>query len=184
MSHTALLIIDIQNDYFPGGLMELDQTEQAASHAASILNHFRENQMPVFHIQHKSVSEGSTFFLPDTHGQKIHKFVKPKDNETVIVKNFPNAFVQTGLYEQLKEQKITKLVITGMMTFMCVDATTRVAKDLGFECCLIHDATAARDLEFGGHQVTAAQVKTSFLASLSMICDQVISCEDYLVSQT
>jgi len=67
---------------------------------------------------------------------------------------------------------------------MCVDATTRVAKDLGFECCLIHDATAARDLEFGGHQVTAAQVKTSFLASLSMICDQVISCEDYLVSQT
>jgi nicotinamidase-related amidase len=70
-----------------------------------------------------------------------------------------------------------------MMTFMCVDATTRAAKDLGFHCTLIHDATGARALEFNGHSVTADQVKTSFLSALSMICDRVTSCEDFLKSE-
>jgi nicotinamidase-related amidase len=100
------------------------------------------------------------------------------------VKNFPNGFVQTDLHEMLKEQKIKKLVITGMMTFMCVDATTRAAKDLGFHCTLIHDATGARALEFNGRSVTADQVKTSFLSALSMICDRVTSCEDFLKSES
>jgi nicotinamidase-related amidase len=184
MKDIALLIIDIQNDYFPGGKMELDKVTEAAEKAADMLTHFREKKLPVFHIQHESVSEGSTFFLPGTEGQKINKLVKPIENETILVKNYPNGFVQTGLHEILKGQKIEKLVITGMMTFMCVDATTRAAKDLGFHCTLIHDATAARALEFNGESVTADQVKTSFLSALSMICDRVTSCKDFLNSKS
>jgi len=185
MKDTALLIIDIQNDYFPGGNMELDRATEAAEKASAVLTLFREKKLPVFHIQHESIGEGSTFFLPGTKGQKINERVKPQENETIIVKNFPNSFVQTGLQEMLKEQKIKKLVITGMMTLMCVDATTRAAKDLGFHCTLIHDATAARALEFNGLSVTADQVKTSFLSALSMmICDRVTSCEDFLKSES
>ncbi len=67
-----------------------------------------------------------------------------------------------------------------MMTLMCVDATALAAKDLGFHCTLIHDTTAARALEFDGKHITADQVKTSFLAALSMVCDHVASCENYL----
>lgn len=182
MKNTALLIIDIQNDYFPGGKMELNKTVQAAEKAAEILALFRKKKFPVFHIQHESVGEGSTFFLPETFGQKINETVAPLENETIIVKNFPNGFIGTDLLAKLKAQQIEKLVITGMMTFMCVDATARAAKDLGFHCTLIHDATAARDLEFDGRKVTADQVKTSFLSALSMICDNVISCEDFLNS--
>ena len=184
MKDTALLIIDIQNDYFPGGKMELDRATEAAEKASDMLTHFREKKFPVFHIQHESISEGSTFFLPGTEGQKINERVKPQENETIIVKNFSNGFVQTDLHEMLKEQKIKKLVITGMMTFMCIDATTRAAKDLGFHCTLIHDATGARALEFNGRSVTADQVKTSFLSALSMICDRVTSCEDFLKSES
>ncbi len=182
MKNTALLIIDIQNDYFPGGKMELDKADEAANKAFDILTHFRRKKLPVFFIQHESISKGSTFFLPETEGQKINEKVKPLKNETIIIKNFPNGFIQTDLQKKLKTLKIEKLIITGMMTFMCVDATTRAAKDLGFQCTLIHDATAARALEFNGKSVTASQVKTSFLSALSMICDQVISCDDFLNS--
>ncbi len=180
MKDTALIIIDIQNDYFPGGKMELDRAELACDNAVRVLDNFREKQSPVFHVQHESVSEGSSFFLPNTRGQKIHDRVAPMSGETVIQKNYPNSFVGTDLFDQLKAKKINHLVITGMMTFMCVDATSRAAKDLGFGCTLIHDATAARDLEFDGISVPAVQVKAAFLAALSMVCDQVVTTAAFL----
>ncbi|OGR11797.1 MAG: hypothetical protein A2277_12725 [Desulfobacterales bacterium RIFOXYA12_FULL_46_15] len=139
MKDTALLIIDIQNDYFPGGKMELENATGAAGNAAEILMHFRKKNLPVFHIQHESVHEGASFFLPGTKGQKINDRVKPLENETVLKKNFPNSFILTGLLEKLQKDKIKKIVLTGMMTFMCVDATARAAKDFGFHCTLIHD---------------------------------------------
>ncbi len=184
MKNTALLIIDIQNDYFPGGKMELDKATEAAQKAFDVLTYFRIKKLPIFHIQHESISESSTFFLPGTKGQKINEKMKPMGNETTIVKNFPNGFIKTSLREKLKAHRIEKLIITGMMTFMCVDATTRAAKDLGFHCTLIHDATAASNLEFNGKTVSADQVKISFLSALSMICDRVVSCEDFLNSDS
>ena len=180
MKDTALLIIDIQNDYFSGGKFELDNAIDAAEKSAELLNLFREKSAPVFHIQHESLDPDPTFFLPGSEGQKIHKSVQPIEGETIIKKHFPNSFRKTDLLEQLKEKKIEKLVITGMMTLMCVDATSRAAKDLGFHCTLVHDATAARALEFNGIQVAADQVKASFLAALSMVCDEVVSCEEFL----
>lgn len=182
MNHTALLIIDIQNDYFPGGRMELDMATEAAQKAGKVLDHFREKNCPIFHIQHESVGENASFFLPGTHGQKINTLVEPLENETILKKNFPNGFIQTGLQEMLKAKNIEKLVVTGMMTFMCVDATCRAAKDLGFHCTMIYDATAARQLTFNQETVTAGQVQTAFLSALSMICDQVTSCEEFLKS--
>ncbi len=182
MKETALLLIDIQNDYFPGGKMALEGVGEAGEKAAEILAYFREKGLPVFHVQHESVGETASFFLPGTEGQKINGVVKPEGEEPVIVKHSPNSFAQTGLLEMLRAQNIRKLVVTGCMTFMCVDATVRAAKDLGFDCTLIHDATAARALEFNGRSVTADQVKTSFLAALAMVCDRVISCGEFLKS--
>ena len=170
----ALLLIDIQNDYFPCGRMELTGAEKAAANASEILQYFRNEQLPVIHIAHESVREGATFFLPETVGQRIHTLVQPLEGETVITKNFPNSFLKTPLLETLQRRGITQLVIAGMMTHMCVDATTRAAKDLGFACTLIHDATATRDLTFAGDLVPAAHVQTAFIAALGFICDTVI----------
>ncbi len=97
-----------------------------------ILNAFRYKNLPIFHIQHESKQEGAIIFIPGTEGQKINACAKPLDGENIIIKNWPNSFLGTGLLEVLKSKNIKKLVITGMMTFMCVDATTRAAKDLGF----------------------------------------------------
>jgi len=163
----ALLIIDIQNDYFLGGKMELEGSEPASLRAGELLAAFRKRRLPVIHVQHISVRPNATFFLPDTDGVKIHDNVAPSPHETLIQKHFPNAFRDTALREHLQQTGIRELVIAGMMTHMCVDATTRAAADLGFTCSLAHDACATRALTFGATQVPADHVHSSFLAALS-----------------
>jgi len=163
----ALLIVDIQNDYFPGGAMELVGSPGAAERAAELLRAFREKGAPVVHMQHVSLRPGATFFRPDTEGVKIHPSVAPLASETVFTKHFPNSFRETPLLDHLRGQGIDRLVIAGMMTHMCIDTTTRAAADLGFECLLAHDACATRDLAFGGAKVAAKDVHTAFVAALN-----------------
>lgn len=177
---TALLIIDIQNDYFEGGTMTLVGADRAAESARLILDRFRSEDLPVIHIQHIAVSPTATFFLPDTIGAEIHKSVTPLDNEKVIVKHFPNSFRETDLLEYLKKEGVTELVICGMMTHMCVDATTRAAKDFGFSCTVIGDACATRNLEVNGQAVEAGEVQKSFLAALSYFYSTVKTAAQYL----
>jgi nicotinamidase-related amidase len=163
----ALVIVDIQNDYFPGGKMELHGSEAAGARAGTLLAQFRDRGLPIVHIQHVSTRPGATFFLPDTEGVRIHPGVAPGPDETVIQKHFPNAFRDTRLLDHLREHAIDELVIAGMMTHMCIDATTRAAADLGFKCALASDACATRALSFAGTTVPADHVHCSFLAALS-----------------
>ncbi len=163
----ALILIDIQNDYFPGGKMELEGSPEASLQVAKLLDAFRGKGLPLVHIQHLSNRPGASFFLPDTEGVAIHANVAPRAGETVIQKNFPNSFRGTKLLEHLRGLGADHLVIAGMMTHMCVDATTRAAFDLGFSCSLAHDACATRALAFGEQRVPAAQVHAAFLAALN-----------------
>jgi len=167
MPDTALLIIDIQNDYFPGGAMELEGADAAGAKAGAALEKFRKNGNPVIHVRHLSVRPGSTFFLPGTKGAEIHASVSPRDVETVIEKNFPNSFRGTKLEQTLKESGVKNLVVAGMMTHMCVDATVRHAADLGYKITLLGDACATRAQSYAGEQVPARQVHAAFLAALN-----------------
>ena len=164
---TALLIIDIQNDYFPGGAMECVGATAAGAQAAKLLGAFREQRRPVIHVQHLSIRPGATFFLPGTPGAEIHAAVRPVGDEPVFKKHFPNAFRETALLEHLRLRKISGLVVAGMMTHMCVDTTTRAASDMGFACSLAHDACATRALAFNGVQVPAESVHAAYLAGLN-----------------
>jgi nicotinamidase-related amidase len=166
---TALVIIDIQNDYFPGGTMELVSADEAASKAANILSYFRREEMPVIHVQHIALQEGATFFLPNTKGAEIHKNVTPLKTEKVITKNFPNSFRDTELLDYLKENNISKLILCGMMTDVCVDSTTRAAMDFGFENTIITDAVTTRNREFNGKVIPAEQVTESYLSGLNAL---------------
>jgi nicotinamidase-related amidase len=167
MPDTALLVIDIQNDYFPGGAMELDGADAAGANAGQAIRRFRDKAMPVIHVRHLSVRPGSTFFLPGTKGAEIHDAVKPLGAETVIEKNFPNSFRNTGLGALLEKQQIENLVVAGMMTHMCVDATVRHAADLGYKITLLGDACATRAQSYAGEKVPARQVHAAFLAALN-----------------
>jgi nicotinamidase-related amidase len=164
---TALIIIDIQNDYFEGGSMTLVGAEKASLNAQKILNRFRENKSLIIHIQHISLGKTKNYFLPKTIGAEINKNVKPINGEKIITKYFPNSFRRTDLLDYLKSKDIKNMVICGMMTHMCVDATTRAAKDLEFNITLIGDACATKDLEISGQEVKAIEVQKSFLAAMS-----------------
>jgi nicotinamidase-related amidase len=174
----ALLIIDIQNDYFAGGAMELDGAEAAGAKAASAIRRFREKNLPVIHVRHLSVRPGATFFLPGTKGAEIHHSVKPADGEPVIEKNFPNSFRNTSLREALERLQTKDLVVAGMMTHMCVDASVRHAADLGYKVTLLADACATRAQSFGGETVPARQVHAAFLAALSGFYAKVVNAHE------
>lgn len=177
---TALVLIDIQNDYFPGGKMELCGCIQAAAAAARLLGEFRRQSWPVYHIQHISIQPGATFFLPGTSGAEIHKSVQPLAAEPVISKHFPNSFRETTLLAQLQTGGHSQLLICGMMSHMCVDTTVRAAFDLGFNCIVTHDACATRELNFNGVSVAAPQVHASYMAALGAVFAQVKSVDEIL----
>lgn len=163
---TVLILIDLQNDYFPGGTMELVGADAAVYKAAELIQTFRQNTLPIVHVQHIAKRAGATFFLPGTYGAEIHSSVAPGQGEPVVIKHFPNSFRETTLQELLRTLSASKLVIAGMMTHMCVDTTVRAATDLGYQCFLAGDACATRDLQFAEERVSARDVQVAYLAAL------------------
>jgi nicotinamidase-related amidase len=180
MSDTALLIIDIQNDYFPGGKMELERAAAAAARARQALDRFRKHGQPIFHVQHLSASPNATFFIPGTQGAEIHPLVTPIEGEQVLQKTFPNSFRSTDLQARLEKAKIRSLAIAGMMTHMCVDASVRQAFDLGFTCTVLSDACATRAQTHEGQEIPAPQVQGAFLAALRGVYAKIMPTEDFL----
>jgi nicotinamidase-related amidase len=178
MPERALIIIDIQNDYFPGGKVELDGADAAAANASKALARARKDGVPVFHVRHLSVRPGVTSFLPGTSGAEIHAAVHPQAGERVIEKNFPNSFRGTELERALKGAGVEELVVAGMMTHMCVDASVRHAADLGYRVTLLGDACATRAQSFGGETVPARHVHAAFLAALNGFYAKVIPTHD------
>ena len=168
---TALLLIDIQDFYFPGGKSALVEPEKAAANAAILLDHFRKEKMLIIHIKHNSEPGG-----------KINDMVKPLTDEKIFSKSGVNCFVGTELLPFLKSNKTDTLIICGMQTHMCVEAATRAASDLGFKCILVHDACATKDLKFGDTVIKAEDVHYSTLATLKNYA-KVESTEEYLKGQ-
>ena len=176
----GLILVDIQNDYFPGGRMELNGMRRASVNAGSLLALFRDRRWPTFHVQHVFTGPDAPFFLPDTEGVKIHESIAPLPGELVIQKHFPNSFRETRLLEELRSAGVDKLVICGAMSHMCIDATTRHAADLGFPCTLAHDACATRDLAFGSRIVSAEDVHASFMSALGWAYAELFKTADLL----
>jgi len=178
---TALILIDIQKDYFHGGRMELVGSIEAAGAAERLLGAFRKASWPIYHIQHISIQPTATFFVPGTTGAKIYPSVAPLSDEPIITKNYPNSFRDTDLLSQLTENGITQLLLCGMMTSMCVDATVRAAFDLGFACTVAHDACATKDLTFDGRTIPAHEVQGAFLAPLGAVYATIRTTDSILV---
>ena len=162
----ALLLIDLQGDYFPGGAHPLAGAEQAARQARRLLEHFRAVGGPVVHLRHVWDAPDATFMRPGTEGVEIHPLVEPSEDEPVLTKSEANGFVGTELESTLRDQGVDDLVVAGMMSNMCVDSTVRTAADLGFTVTLAHDSCAAAELSFGAATLPAATVHAAFMAAL------------------
>jgi len=162
---TALLLIDIQDFYFPGGKLPLENPEKASEKAASVLRIFRDQKLPVIHIQHYG-------------GSPIHSNVSPLPGEKVVTKQEANAFDRTDLLEYLKGLHVKRLILCGMQTHMCLEAATRAAYDYGFICVVVQDACATRALKWGDRTVSAEDVHASTLATLDRFYAKVVNASD------
>jgi nicotinamidase-related amidase len=176
----ALIVVDIQNDYFPGGKWTLSGMDAAADNAARLITAARASGDLVIHIRHEFPTTDAPFFVPGSTGAQIHSKVKNHGNEHVIIKNHINSFRETKLKEILHQNGIRDVVICGAMSHMCIDAVTRASNDFGYNCILIHDACASRDLEFNGVQVPAEHAHAAFMAALAFGYAKTISTNDFI----
>lgn len=172
-SEEALLIIDVQNDYFPGGTCELKDVFEAEKRIISLIKESRETGRPVIYVQHINPPD-DTFFQEGTFGCEITERIKPQSGDKVIVKNYPNSFFKTELDSYLKKKKIKKLIVCGMMTHMCVDTTVRAAMDHGYDVDVVADACATKDLEIQGEIIPARVIQKAFLASLEGVFAKIV----------
>lgn len=165
---TALLLIDIQS-----GLQEIGyygeerNNPQAENNAQKLLQWFRQNNWPLFHIQHCSTNPESPLH-PSKKGNEFHPMVQPGEGEPIIQKNVNSAFIGTDLEARLKSKNITDVIIAGLTTEHCVSTSTRMAANLGFNVTLISDATAAFDkIGYDGKKYSAELIHNAALANLN-----------------
>jgi len=180
MSKTALIIVDLQNDYFQGGKWELEGTEAAATKASDLLMCFRENGLPVVHVRHEFPTTDAPFFVPNSDGARVHPSVQEMDGEPVVLKHQINSFRDTNLKAILDDLTVDSVLICGAMSHMCIDAVTRAANDFDYKCTIAHDACATLALEFNGITVPANQVHAAFMAALGFAYARVASTDELL----
>ena len=161
----ALLIIDVQNDYFPGGANELVHAYEAEKKIQELIADSRAAGRPIIYIQHFNPPD-DYFFLEGTKGAEISDRIRPQKGDKVIVKRYPNSFLETELDAYLKSLRVDTLLVCGMMTHMCVDTTVRAAMDYGYRVHLAADACATMDLTLNGETIPAETVHKVFIAAL------------------
>lgn len=183
MSKQALIVVDIQNDYFPQGKWPLVGAQVAADNAARLIEAFRQTGDQVVHVRHEFTSDSAPFFTPGSEGAQLHPKVLNRADEPVVLKHFVNSFRETELQSILERHSIEQLVVVGSMSHMCIDGVTRAAADLGYGVTVIHDACATRALEFNGLIVPAAQVHAAFMSALGFAYASVVSTEQFLLKQ-
>lgn len=184
MSKRALVLIDVQNDYFPGGRWPLSGMESAADNAARVLAATRAAGDVVVHVRHEFTGADAPFFAAGSEGARIHSKVLGRAGEPVVLKHHVNSFRETDLKAILDSHGVNEVVLCGAMSHMCVDAGVRAASDLGYKCVVVHDACATRDQEFAGTVVPAADVHAAFMAALQFGYATLVSTEEYLANSS
>ncbi len=181
--YKALLIIDVQNDYFEGGKCELFEPLKALANIEKVLGKFREEKLPIINIQHINISPKATFFVPNTYGVEIHKNLTPKIGEFHITKNYPNSFLKTELLDILNKNNINELVVCGMMSHMCIDTTVRACMDYKIKVTLLEDTCTTKDLVFENKTILATTVHKTFMASLNGMFANVIKTDEFILER-
>ncbi len=163
LADSTLIMIDCQNTYVRG-VMALDGVAAALDEAAELLERARSAGIPIIHFKHDA-GEGSPYDVRAEIGQIVDQ-VAPRGDETVIVKQFPNSFVQTDLDDRLKAASARNLVLAGFMTHMCVNSTARGAFNLGYAPTVVASATATRALPSTPDTVSSAALQAASLAAI------------------
>jgi len=164
----ALLVIDAQQEYFtPHGKWALPDGERALEQIHLLIAAARAANMPIFYITHEGLGENAPVFRKGTVGVELHPSLQPLPGEHVINKHFPNSFAQTPLEAYLRQAGVDTIIVSGYMTQMCCDTTTRAARERNLAVLFASDATAARDLTLNGETVPHDRIHQTTLAVMT-----------------
>lgn len=167
MSQTALILIDWQQGFDDTGYWGNRNNPGAEANGRKLLAHWRDKGWPVFHAKHDS-TEPQSRLHPDRPGNAFKPGFEPCDGEPVYGKNVNSALIGTDLEADLRTQGISKLVLCGITTDHCVNTTTRMAGNLGFDATIAADACATFDRSLPDGRIFPADlVHDLALASLN-----------------
>ncbi|GAA5809424.1 hypothetical protein MFLAVUS_002832 [Mucor flavus] len=179
----ALIVVDVQNDYFPDGKLPTCSPIETAKACAQLIQKFRQDGKEVVFIKHvmlDSQVKEYPFFIKGTHGVEIHDIVKPLPTEKIISKHAVSGFVGTDLKEYLTSKGVKKLVVVGMMIHNCVNATVYSSIEEGFPCIVVDEAVNTVDQPYDGELVKAQDIKKAFLAGIQFSFSKVYKLQDVL----
>jgi len=182
-SRIALIVVDVQrafDEWEAAGKRR--NNPQAVARIVDLLNTFRDHGAPIFHIRHEGTRPNSSF-LPGGTGYSVKDEARERTGEPVIVKRVNSAFIGTDLEQRLRRADIKTLVICGATTNHCVETTTRMAGNLGFDARLVRDATWTFDRTGpDGDAHSAEDVHAMTLANLNGEFARIVSADEAIAA--
>lgn len=171
-NNTAILIIDVQKGMFDyGGPHE---SKQLIDKIYNVLEKARKNNMPIIYIQHYDNDENHPLHK-SKDGFNIHTKVVPQNNDLVIEKNTPDSFYKTALQNKLKELNIENLIITGLMTEICIDTTIKSAYRLDYNISILKDGHST----YNNDKMNGKQIKEFYEDIWKKWFAKIIDLEDF-----
>ncbi|MBP2653472.1 MAG: sttH [Firmicutes bacterium] len=175
----ALLVIDVQNEYFTGK-MPVTYPDGSFDKILKAVDAAKQNDIAVILIRHGAVQKDAAAFVKGSKEWDIHEKLLRKKHLCIIDKNLPGSFTDTHLEDLLREMGIDTIVICGYMTQMCCDTTARQAVHLGFSVEFLSDATGTLDVANSAGKITAEELHKAILVTQAMRFSKVISTDEWI----
>jgi len=177
----ALLVIDVQNEYFTGA-MPISYPHESFENIIKVMKIAKENNIMVIAIQHTALQKNSTVFSKGSLQWQLHEKVKDVGYDYLIEKNLPGSFTDTDLHKIFMQHYIDTVTIIGYMTQMCCDTTSRQAFHLGYSVEFLSDATGTLDVSNNAGKVSAEELHRAILVTQAMRFSKVLSTDDWIKS--
>lgn len=176
----ALLVIDVQNEYFEGGALPISYPAGSGANIVKAIKAAEASGVQVVMVQHTATAKGAKAFAKETHGWQLHESVKNTNVAHYIEKSMPSSFVGTDLESWLRKEGVDTVVISGYMTQHCCDTTARYAYHLGFGVEFLSDATGTLSLSNNGGTATAEEIHRSTLTEQAFRFSDVMSTKEWI----
>lgn len=178
MTQRALLVIDVQNEYFTGGL-PISYPNHHLDNILRVMDRSLAAKVPTVVIQHTFLTDDLPLFQRGTAAWDLHPEVAGRPRDHYIEKNLPGSFTNTDLESWLHDNDIDTLAIAGYMTHMCCDTTARQAVHRGFKVEFLSDATGTLALDNPAGKVSAEELQRSILCAQQMLLSEVVHSDDW-----
>lgn len=174
----ALLVIDVQNEYFTGQL-PVSYPENSFPNILKAMDLANANNIPIIVIQHTAPQKDSKTFRKGSDEWQLHPEIVARPYNHLVEKTLPGSFTGTDLETWLRGQEVDIVTISGFMTQMCCDTTARQALHLGFSVEFLSDATGTLQISNYAGTVTAEELHRAILVTQAMRFSKVLSVDEW-----